>query len=92
MNGFRVDMGVMVMKGYSTFPKAPELKLFCQIQSNAIFRTLIGEVRFYSFAEMSVAYFTASTNNAAICKYSLKKGAHEFVLNSPAVPNMTCLF
>ena len=27
---FRVDLGVMAMKGYSTFPKAPGLELYHQ--------------------------------------------------------------
>ena len=28
--GVKVELGVMAMKGYSTFPKAPELKSHCQ--------------------------------------------------------------
>ena len=38
-----VDLGVIKMKKYSTFPKAPVLELHHQMQFSAISRTLVRE-------------------------------------------------
>ena len=40
----RVDLGVMEMKEYSTFPKAPELEPDHQMRFSVIYRTLVGLV------------------------------------------------
>ena len=37
----RVGMGVMAMKGYSTFSKAPGREIHIQIQFSVIYRTLV---------------------------------------------------
>ena len=41
----RVNTGVIVMKGYSTFPKAPEPEPNHQMQFNVISRTLVEGVK-----------------------------------------------
>ena len=52
----RVVLGVMVVKGYSSFPKAHHLMQFIVIS-----RTLVG-VGSYCFAEIQPAYSTAPAN------------------------------
>ena len=50
-----MDLGVIAMKGYSTFSKAPELESHHQTQFSIISRTLIAGWDYLS-AEMQPAY------------------------------------
>ena len=51
----RVDLGVMVIKGYSTFSKAPGLEFYHQMQFSLILRTLVE--RFLPFWRGAVCVF-----------------------------------
>ena len=59
----KVNLGVMTMKGYSTFSKAPALEHYHQMKVSVISKTL-GGVLSYPFAEKQSAYSTASANRA----------------------------
>ena len=57
----RVDLGVIAMKDFSTFPKAPGLKPHIQMVENHIQDICSDEGAFYSTAVMQSVY---STNSA----------------------------
>ena len=60
----RVDLGAMTMKGYTAFPKTPELELHYQI----FFFSFVGVGGVYSSAEIQSVYFTVLVNWARIMK------------------------
>ena len=60
----RVDLGVMSMKGYSTFPKAPELEPHHQMGFSIMSRTYYRES--YPTAEVQLVYSTVPTDRAGI--------------------------
>ena len=56
----RLNLGVMTVKEYSTFPKAQGWELFHQMQFNVILKTLTGG--FLPTAEMQSASSTVPAN------------------------------
>ena len=57
----RVDLGVMAMKEYSTFPKAAELERHHQVRFSVISKILNAEGS-YSFAKVQLVYSTATAD------------------------------
>ena len=74
----------MVMKGYFTFPTAPELDLYHQMEFSVIPRTLgffFGGGESYPLsAEMQSVYSTASTDRMDRCLGYLMQMYGDFVL------------
>ena len=71
----RMDLGVMAMKGYSAFPKAPNITGTSPIRLFSVLsRTLIGGVS-YPSAEVQSVYSTAPADGA-IKKWKLTIGGH----------------
>ena len=60
---FKVDLRIIVTKGYSTFPKAPGLETYQQIQFSVITKILRGG-RSYPTAEVQSASSTAPADRA----------------------------
>ena len=76
----REELGVMALKGYSTFPKDPELEPQHQMQFSVIPRTLVGGVLHFckdaansSVFDKNIWYITASKTHKKQqhkkCKY-----------------------
>ena len=61
----RVDLGIMAMNVYSTFPKAPELEPHKLTQFSVTSRILVG-LGFYSSTELQSAYSLASADWATL--------------------------
>ena len=61
----RVDLGIMVMKGYSIFSKSPRLESHYKMQFCVICKTLVGWGSLTPSAEMQLAYSTTLVNWAA---------------------------
>ena len=75
----RVDLGVMVMKGYFTFHKAPEQEPQYQIHFSVKPRVFVGEES-YPSTEGQPAYRTASGNwLIAYTKINLKRNMKNYI-------------
>ena len=63
------ELGVIAMKEYSTFPKAPGLELDHQIQFSVISRTLVGGKGTFPFTEMASVFYSPNWLNCSDVDY-----------------------